>query len=187
MSMRRGFKAEAERIAIEVRSELSLTATSRLDPYLLARHLCIPVLTIRQCLRVSEKNSHLRLLLTKESDSFSAITLFFGPRRIIVHNESHARTRQANDIVHEISHCLLEHPPLPVTDAHGCRYWNETVEDEANWLSGTLLVPRTGAIALARNGNSVEEIASHYGVSTQLCRWRICTTGVYHQLRNGRF
>lgn len=184
MSLRRGFKAEAERIATQVRSELSLTPTCRLDPYLLAQHFCIPVLTIRQCLRVSESKGRIKLLLAEESDSFSAITLFFGPRRVVVHNESHAATRQANDIVHEISHCLLEHPPAPLTNDHGCRYWNETFEDEADWLSGALLVPRKGAYSFAYKGMSIEEIAANYGVSTQLCRWRVYQTGVHHQLRN---
>jgi Zn-dependent peptidase ImmA (M78 family) len=157
MSPRRGFKAEAERIAIEIRGELSLTATCRLDPHLLAQHLEIPVLTIRQCLRVSEHASRIELLLNEENNSFSALTLFWGRRRIIVHNESHAPTRQANDIVHEVAHCLLEHPPAPVTDHHGCRYWNEAFENEADWLSGTLLVPRKGAVALARSGKSTKK------------------------------
>jgi Zn-dependent peptidase ImmA (M78 family) len=184
MNFRRGFKAEAERIALEVRRELSLTPTARLDPLLLARHLCIPVLTVRECLKVSENPASLRLLLSSESDSFSAITLFFGERRIIVHNESHAATRQANSIVHELSHCLLEHPPAPVTDRHGCRYWDATMEDEANWLSGTLLVPRAGALSFARRGDSIEAIAANYGVSVPLCRWRINQTGIPHQVRN---
>lgn len=185
MSLRRGFKAEAERIASEVRAELSLTATCRLNPLVLARHLEIPVLTIRHCQRSSQNPALLKCLLRDEGDSFSAITLFIGSRRVIVHNESHALTRQANDIVHEIAHCLLQHPPAPVTDHSGCRCWNETLEDEANWLAGTMLVPREGALALARSGSTIAEIAESFGVSEQLCRWRINQTGVAHQLRAG--
>jgi Zn-dependent peptidase ImmA (M78 family) len=187
MSLRRGFKAEAERIAMEVRRELSLTPTCRLDPHKLAQHLRIPVLRIRDCLRVAENAPRLRRLLEDESDSFSAITLFFARRRLIVHNESHPPTRQANNIVHEIAHCLLEHPPGPVTDHRGCRHWNATMEDEANWLSGALLVPREGAYSLARAGEPIEAIAKQFGVSVKLCRWRIYKTGIPHQLQNSRF
>jgi Zn-dependent peptidase ImmA (M78 family) len=183
MSLRRGFKAEAERIASEIRTELSLNSTSRLDPHSLAAHLEIPVLKIRDCARLAEDSTSLKHLTHVDPDSFSAITVFIGTRRYIIHNEAHAPTRQANDIVHEIAHCLLEHPPSPVTDHRGCRCWNKTLEDEANWLAGALLVPREGALALARSGLTLEQIATNLGVSEQLCRWRIHQTGVAHQLR----
>jgi Zn-dependent peptidase ImmA (M78 family) len=185
MSLRRGFKAEAERIAAEIRSELSLNSTSRLDPHSLAAHLEIPVLKIRDCARFTENGGSLRYLTHVDPDSFSAITVFIGTRRYIIYNESHAPTRQANDIVHEIAHCLLEHPPSPVTDHSGCRHWDKTLEDEANWLAGALLVPRQGALALARSGMAIADIAANFGVSEQLCRWRIYQTGVAHQLRAG--
>jgi Zn-dependent peptidase ImmA (M78 family) len=183
MSLRRGFKAEAERIAAEIRGELSLDSTSRLDPHDLAAHLGIPVLKIRDCMRFAENSASLRHLTQIDPDSFSAMTVFVGSHRYIVYNEAHAPTRQANDIAHEIAHCLLEHPPSPVADRNGCRCWNKTLEDEANWLAGALLVPREGALALARSGLTLAQIAANFGVSEQLCRWRVHQTGVAHQLR----
>ncbi len=183
MSLRWGFKAEAERIATEVRDELSLTSTCRLDPHLLAKHLGIPVLKIKDCLRVAGNGACIKHLMHGDPDSFSAITVFFRVRRYIVHNEGHATTRQANNIVHEIAHCLLEHPPAPVTDHKGCRCWNKTLEDEANWLAGAILVPREGALKLARSGETIASIAENFGVSEQLCKWRIYQTGVAQQLR----
>jgi len=185
MSLRRGFKAEAERIAAEIRSELSLNSTSRLDPRGLAAHLGIPVLTIRDCARFADNGVSLKHLTRVDPDSFSAITVFIGSRRLIIHNEAHAPTRQANDIVHEIAHCLLEHPPSPVTDHSGCRRWDKTLEDEANWLAGALLVPREGALALSRSGMTIADIAANFGVSEQLCRWRVNQTGITYQLRAG--
>jgi Zn-dependent peptidase ImmA (M78 family) len=186
MSLRRGFKAEAERIALEVRHELSLKATVRLDPLVLAEHLCVPVLTIGECLKASENQEAIKLLLDSESDSFSAVTVFFGERRVIVHNEGHAVTRQASSVAHELAHCLLEHPPGPVRSCHGCRYWDSNMEDEADWLAAALLVPREGALWLVRRGHGVDAIAVHYGVSTRLCRWRINQTGVLRQVRRLR-
>jgi Zn-dependent peptidase ImmA (M78 family) len=182
MSLHRGFKAEAERIATEIRRELSLTPSCRIDPHLLAKHFGIPVFRIEDCFAYCKDLSRLKHLLHSESDSFSAITILDGTRRIIIHNESHAFTRQANDIVHEIAHCILEHPPSPVTDHSGCRYWNCMLEDEANWLAGALLVPRQGAPALACRRLTIAEIADNFGVSEQLCRWRIHQTGIVRQL-----
>jgi IrrE N-terminal-like domain len=183
MSLRRGFKTDAEQFALEVRRELSLVATARLDPFVLAKHLCIPVLTIRECQAVSDNPASIGVLLDSESDNFSAITVFFGNRRIIVHNESHAPTRQASNLMHELAHCLLEHPPGPVCNAIGCRNWDSRLEEEANWLAGALLVPREGALWFARRGHDISLIAANYGVSIPMCRWRINRTGVMRQTR----
>jgi Zn-dependent peptidase ImmA (M78 family) len=182
MTLRRGFKTEAEQIALEIRSELSLRAIDRLDPFFLADYLCIPVWTVRDCLRASVNPAPATILLDAESDSFSATTVFFGRRRVIVHNEGHARTRQASNLAHEIGHCLLEHPVVPIRREDGRRYWDATMEEEATWLSGALLVPRDGALSLTRRGHTIEAIADHYGVSAQLCRWRLNQTGIFRQI-----
>lgn len=184
MTLRRGFKASAERVAVELRRELGLDVTSRLDPHALAEHLRLPVLTVAQCARVAGSGARHIQLLAAEPDSFSAMTVQFGAQRYIIHNESQARTRQANNIVHEAAHCILEHPLSPVTDGVGCRCWHKDFEDEANWLAGALLVPREGALILARSGMGIAEIATNFGVSQALCRWRIYQTGIPQQVRS---
>lgn len=183
MKFRRGFKTLAERISAEVRGEMNLSMESRLDPSILANHLSIPVLGIRNAAALLGKSDFGQYFLTEDVDSFSAITVFHGRRRIVIHNENHAPTRQASNIAHEVSHCLLEHEPEPVLQLDGCRYWNEQVEAEAAWLSGALLVPREGVLRLALSGLTVELIARHFGVSPTLCRWRMNGTGVASQLR----
>ena len=131
MSFRRGFKAEAERIAAEIREELNLPLDDRLDPLCLARHLCIPVLEIGKLATLLGKPALGNYFLIEDVDSLSALTLFDGSKRIIVHNESHAPTRQVSNLAHEISHCILEHVPEPVLRPDGRRCWNEEVEAEA--------------------------------------------------------
>ena len=184
MTLRRGFKANAERIAVELRRELGLDMTSRLDPHALAEYLRLPVLTVAQCARVAGSGARHIQLLAAEPDSFSAMTVQFGTQRYIIHNESQARTRQANNIVHEAAHCILQHPLSPVADGVGCRCWHKDFEDEANWLAGALLVPREGALILARSGTSIGEIAENFGVSVALCRWRVYQTGIPQQVRS---
>jgi Zn-dependent peptidase ImmA (M78 family) len=183
MSFRRGFKAEAERIAAEIREELNLPLDDRLDPLCLARHLCIPVLEIGKLATLLGKPALGNYFLIEDVDSLSALTLFDGSKRIIVHNESHAPTRQVSNLAHEISHCILEHVPEPVLRPDGRRCWNEEVEAEATWLAGALLVPRAGALKLARGGLEDDLIARHFGVSTALCRWRMNETGISSQLQ----
>jgi len=80
MSLRRGFKAEAERISGEIRHELELGMLDRLDPLRLAEHFGIPVLTL---LDVATQDSggtrFLGTLQGVESDSFSAINFSRQP------------------------------------------------------------------------------------------------------------
>ena len=187
MGFGRGFKAEAERISSEVRGELGLRSTDALDPFVLATHLGIPVYGLGQLRASSANPSFVEVFFGAEQDSFSAMTVFAGSHRIIIHNESHALTRQFSNIAHEISHCLLEHPPARISSS-GCRHWDRGVEDEATWLGAALLVPRAGALRLALRGCGIPEIAEAFGVSESLCSWRIAKTGIAYQLqRRKRF
>ena len=185
MTLRRGFKAEAERTTLRVRAELSLRPTARLDPRVLAAKLEIPIYTVHNLMRLADDRTKLDDLLGAERESFSAMTVVMGDRRFIVHNESHSTTRIANSVSHELSHALLGHPARVALSPEGCRVWDTALEDEADWQAGSLLVPREGALRLARDGMSLEDIANHYAVSVDLVRWRLNQTGVLTQLRRG--
>lgn len=121
-----------------------------------------------------------------DPDCFSAITIFVGRKRFIVHNEYHHPHRQASNISHEISHTLLEHEPTAIVSSDRQPFWNSEMAQEANWLGAALLVPREGALQLARADLATADIAAHYGVSESLCRWRITQTGILQQLDRGR-
>jgi Zn-dependent peptidase ImmA (M78 family) len=184
--VKRGFKTEAERIATELRNELRLSEESRLEPLELAEHLSIPVFTMGEASRVAPRSTFSQHFTNTDPDSFSAVTIFRGFKRIIVHNENHHPNRQASNLTHEVSHSLLGHEPTPLTSADGQRYWDAQVEEEANWLGAALLVPRAGALLLAKSDWTIEEIATHYGVSGALCRWRISQTGISFQVARWR-
>ena len=122
-----------------------------------------------------------------DPDSFSAVTIFVSNyRRMIVHNENHHPHRQASNTSHEISHTLLEHVPTAIVGSNGQRFWDSEMEQEANWLGAALLVPREGALELARGGATALEISAHYGVSESLGTWRVVQTGIYQQLERTR-
>ncbi len=184
--MKRGFKAEAERIATSLRTELNLAFDDRLDPMDLADHLAIPVLGLSALTRKAPVNGFRDYFSRIDPDSFSAITIFHGYRRFIVHNDAHHPNRQTSNLSHELSHTILEHEPAPVANAEGQRFWNAEVEQEAIWLGAALLVPREAALAMIRSGRLPVEIAAHFGVSEELCSWRIHQTGILLQVERAK-
>lgn len=178
MAYYRGFKAEAERLAITTRAELGLDPYARLDPCLLAEYLLIEVITLTELgRRVGGLAEVVELLHGEEASALSAMTVFDGPKRMIVHNEVHSAGRQASNVAHELSHGLLLHPPKPVLDLRGCRNWNGDHEDEANFLGGALLIPGKAARAIVRKGISLGDAATKYGCSIEMVRWRINASG----------
>ena len=184
MGYRRGFKTEANDIARQVRAELDLRPVDPLNPWALAEHLGIPIIPLSDYTRDAPlAAAHFRSV---EPDAFSAVTVFHGIRRTIVHNDAHSSGRQANNLGHEISHGLLLHPPMPALDLRGCRYWNQDLEAEAKWLGAALLISEEAALAIARSSLSIEDAACRYGVSTQLVQMRLNVTGAYERINRAR-
>ena len=175
MGYRRGFKSEANAIAREVRDELGLTALDRLDPRALADHLAVPVIPLSDFqMDAPYAAQHFREV---EAEVFSAVTVFEGMRRHIVHNDAHSPGRQASNVTHELGHALLGHDPTPALDDHGCRLWNQNIEDEAQWLAGALLVTEDAALWIARGTMSVSDAAARFGVSESMVNYRLNVTG----------
>lgn len=184
-TLRRGFKAEAERLAISTRRQLRLSVRDRLDGLELARHLGVPVLSLLD-LRSDVTNSRSIDLLLSPRAGFSAVTVCSESRQLIVFNPAHPPGRRSNSLVHELSHILLRHDPAPAVDQVGCRHWDQQAESEADWLAGVLLVPREGALWWIRNGGDLRGGATHFGVSEALFRWRVNQTGVVRQIEAAR-
>lgn len=180
MALRRGFKTEANSIARGMRSELGLPFSGALNPWKLAEHLAIPIITLSDMKDLAPKAVH--HFSKTDSSEFSAVTVFEGTRRIIVHNDSHTPGRQASDIAHELSHGILLHSPSPALNELGCRNWDENMEDEADWLSGALLISEEAALSIARKEMSIEEAAVFYGVSKKMINWRLRMTGAYNRV-----
>lgn len=174
--LRWGFKTDAEAIAREIRGELGLSMTDRLDPFSLAEFLLIPVAPLSS---FSDQPKLVRHFRSKQGQRrFSAMTVFLSStERVILYNDFHASGRQAADITHECSHALLHHPPRSAFDSGGCRDVDDECEREAGWLGGTLLVPNEAALFVVRRDLSLRDAAAEYGVSVPLMRWRINKSG----------
>ncbi|MEU0693591.1 ImmA/IrrE family metallo-endopeptidase [Streptomyces niveus] len=174
MSLRHGFKAEANRLAVLMRRELKLHPASPLAPARLAEHLMIPISTFSSAISA---DARIGKLLTTEREAVSALTVHAGPRRQIWVNDSHDEGRQNSSTGHEIAHALLQHPPGPAFDARGCRHWDGDVEDEANWLAGSLLITNEAAWSIARKQLSPDVAMLRYGVSREMLTWRMNMSG----------
>jgi Zn-dependent peptidase ImmA (M78 family) len=173
---RHGFKAEAERIALELRAELDLEIDDPMVPAALAEHLCVPIRTLLDLADVAR--DEVQYFLGRGRSVFSAATVYVGRfKRLIITNPAHATTRQMNSLCHELSHIVLDHEAEAPVNAGGGRAWNGLQEREADWLAGCLLIPNDAAHAAARAGRSDEEVASAFGVSRPLATWRMRMTG----------
>ena len=183
--MRRGFKSWCEQTSQDYRMTLGLTLDDPLDPVVLATHLGAILWRPEDVPGLSSES--LSQLITKDSDSWSAVTIRNQGTILIVVNSAHALTRQRNSLTHELSHLILAHKPGRIdVSKNGYLLLNSFVkeqEEEADWLSGTLLVPRTSLLKVFQNNSDLPHAANHFGVSLPLLQWRLRTTGVAAQLR----
>lgn len=178
---RYGFKAEAERLALELRAELGIGVYERLDPHALAGHLAVPVWTLDDLPHVLPDVPALQaavaVLQGPERAAFSAMTVFRGTERVIVHNAAHAVPRQASNLCHELAHGVLLHPPGAALGALGCRDWDGEIEREATFLAGALLVPIKAIWWAAKQRQPRHDIAEQYGCSPEMVQMRLNLTG----------
>lgn len=179
MTLKRGFKAEAEREAARFRKELGLAPNDRLDPRELARHLGVSIVDAGELVDVAdlEELEHLQAF------AFSAATFEIQDKKIIVVSPLRNAGRQNSDIAHELAHVMLKHDLSEVREVDGMpfRTCRPDEEEEATAFGGTLLLPRPLLLSAARRRASIEQIASQYEVTVEMARFRFNATGVAKQ------
>ena len=180
MALRRGFKTEANITSREIRAELGLAADAPLCPFRTAEHLEVLVIKL-STFRKQHPNAVRYLSSEAGQKEFSAITVCIGSRRVIVYNDGHSPGRCAANIMHELSHLLLMHPPHPLCGDNGKRHFDADLEAEADWLGPALLVSEESALAVAKRGIALRGAANEYGVSTPLMQMRLNVTGAYRR------
>ena len=181
--LRRGFKAWCERAAAGYRRDLGLRPDEALNPLALAHHLKVLVISPEALSGLSTSAAH--HLCVTDADSWSAVTLIEGDRKLVILNPSHSAARKNSDLAHELSHLILEHKPTQVFFGPDkfllIREFDRVQEAEAECLSSVLLVPREALLALLPISDD-EMAAQQLGVSTQMFRMRRNVTGVDRQL-----
>lgn len=183
--MQRGFKAFAEKLAIQVRTEMGIPAHGRLCAFRLTEFLGVQTLgfsTLAESARsvgVTEKQ-----LSALESEVHGMCVPLIGTGRAILYNDKNHPTRQQSDVAHEISHILLRHPLADIVSGAVSQRSKE-LEEEAAHLGGTLLLPMPAALRVLRQGMSVDAAAAEYGISSEMVIYRCNVSGARHIYTRG--
>jgi len=182
--LRRGFKSEANKYAREFRSELGVPPHGPLCPWQLAEHLSVPVYDLSE---FAKAESDAAFFLSDEGLwEFSGATFTFGSRRLIVINDAYSPKRQASDLSHELSHCILGHTPGPECQTIGSRQYDPAQEEEANYLGPALLISEEAALVIARRGLSKEQASIEYSVTEDIVQMRLNFTAAFKRVRLAR-
>jgi len=183
--VRRGFKAQAERLALNIRTDMGLGPAEPVRAVTIAEHLGIEVRPADQLIA----RARLQELQDLQYNAFSGATFRLpSGRTVVVYNPLNEACRTNSDIAHEISHIILEHPARTVERVGGLNFFTCDAEEEqeANWLAGCLLLPRPLLVKEARTGASAEDLAKRHEVSEQMASWRLNASGVLLQIRRAR-
>lgn len=182
-NVERGFKSRCENIAKGLRKELGLNYIDPLPPQQLAAYLDVPVLALASIPGLEPTD--IRQLLEIDPGSWSAITVSAEGREAIITNTAHRGGRPSTDIMHELAHLLLGHEPSTMyfvgEEDIALRGHNKDTEDEANWMAGTLLLPRDALVYIQNVGMVDTEVCKSYDVSMVMLRYRMDITGVSRQ------
>ena len=186
-SLERGFKAWSERTSLALRKELSLTIDDQLCPFKFADFLGFEIWTPQDVPEITE--DILDELLGNDLWGWSATSFEVNDKSIIIYNPNHNQGRRASDVMHEISHSILNHQPasmiLSIELENFCmRSFDQKQEDEANCLAWALLLPREGLLRAKLKRKTDDEIAEQFGVTKKLVTFRMQTTGISRQIRH---
>lgn len=179
MGFRRGFKAEANRIALRVRQQMGLMDDAPIDPAEVCSRFEIDLLKLSEVAPGSP-------FLGAHRDAFSAVTVPRGLSTAIVHNDRHHPHRQRSNICHELAHCFLGHECAPPLTENGDRSRDGGIEAEANFLAGALLITNEAAKKILMDG-LYYQAQGIYGVSQSMLDYRLRVSGAQtiHQRRMG--
>ena len=183
--MRRGFKKWCEDQAAKWRQELGLPLTGRLPADLLAKRLNIKLLYPRNIPGVSAED--LNQLTYTDPCSWSAVTVAVERCRFTILNSNHSSARRESNLMHELAHIICEHQSKRVVIVPGVpfplREYRKEDEKEAEWLGGCLQIPRVGLVWALGQNMTQNQIATYYGASSDMVRFRRNVTGVDRQFQ----
>lgn len=180
--LKRGFKANAERLAKKYREKLSIHPCGPLPALKLAEYLKIYVYKATDIL-TSEDDINLLLGKNGEECGWSALTMVTKANsKIIIYNPFHSDLRQQSDIMHEISHVICKHEHQEkVYDFEipfGMRHFDEVQEEEAKCLASTFQLATPCLLWAAKKKMTFEEISKYFTASIDMIQYRMNMTGI---------
>ena len=179
--MRRGFKSEAERLANDYRERLGCGEDEAVPIDRLAEDLGVRLVPADALV----PRARLEELQEVQEDAFSAATFrLTDGERVVVHNSLHSPGRTRSNQAHELAHIALEHTLRTLEKVGPMTFLTCDVEqeEEADWLGGCFLLPRSILLKAARSGKSAEQLAREYVTSDRMARFRLNASGVLVQV-----
>jgi len=182
--VRRGFKAEAERIAADYRTQLGCASTEPTPIEDLAELLGVELTAADDLV----DRGRLQELEELQPGSFSAGTFNVNGTRVLVYNPLHSDGRRRSDQAHELAHLILNHKVRTIERIGDLKLLtcDSAQEEEANWLAGCLLLPRDLLLRAAQQGLTAEQIAKRHKTSETMARFRLNASGVLVQIGRSR-
>ena len=176
----RGFKADCQRRALELRLDLGLNKIDPLNSFDLARHLTI------ECQPHSEICGQMDIYEKLNCSYWSAILLRLNTKSLIIYNDSHSEARHQSSVMHEIAHYILEHTAPPISSQIPLFYIDHSPQQEleANTLSSILLLPRIIIEHCAKTKKKIDEMSAQYGISSALIKKEINMCGILKQYKD---
>ena len=188
MKFRHGFKSQCERRSVEFRRQLGLKQADPLSADQLATHFGVTVWSIRDIAKLDRQD--VSVLTDKTDDSWAALTMRIGTENLVVYKPVGSTGRQNNVIMHELAHIILGHDLADACIMEDGSLapgnFDQAQENEADWLAGTLLLPRPALMLIRGSGISDKSACQRYKVSREMLVWRVRMTGVNYQLANSR-
>lgn len=175
--LKRGFKANAEKLSVSYREYLSIKAWEPLCAFKLAEFLKIPVFQATDFITTQSE------IQTLKCGEWSALTMVTKKAtRIIIYNPFHSEQRRQSDLMHEIAHIICEHKrdfdkydfPIPF----GMHEFDEVQEEEAKCLGSTLQLSKACLFWADKRKLTHEEIALKFNSSVDMVRYRMNITGI---------
>jgi Zn-dependent peptidase ImmA (M78 family) len=183
--MRRGFKTQAEKLAVSIRERLGCTDEEPAPLEKVADELGVRIVAADRLI----DRRRLEDLQALQPDAFSAAT-FRSPDggRVIVFNPLHLEGRTRSNIAHELAHIALDHKVRTIEQVGDLKVLTCDLEqeEEADWLGGCLLLPRPLLVKAAFRGLGAAEIAQKYLTSEHMARFRLNASGVLVQVGRAR-
>lgn len=183
--LKRGFKANAEKLAKQYRESLSIHPCAPLCAFKLAEYLAISVYGANEILT---QPSAINILSGRNGNDceWSALTMITkAGNQIIIYNPFHSVTRQQSDLMHELAHIICKHERQQIESnfdiPFGMRYFDEEQEEEAKCLGSTLQLATPCLLWARKASMATEEIAAHFNASIDMVTYRMNVTGIYRQ------
>ena len=184
MALPRGFKAAANRIAVGLRIQERLPTYAPIDTYALAERVGIAVSPLTA---FAESRPDAVAQLVGDTSAFSALLFSDGNgTRTAILNDTHSISRQNSSMAHEVAHTLLAHPLEVLSVRVDCRDFDGSLEAEANWLAGCILIPNESAWRIVGSRMNLDSAQKKYGVSRQMLQYRLNVSGARHRLERLR-